>query len=130
MPFQNVLLKANHTNVTIKPPKKVTHIFRVKAPLLVKGQTLCLLGNNTILGNWQYNKVIVMSKAADAIYYEVAMDLSTAEPSIAYKYGVYSIDEQKCLFVDAINDHLYYSERKIELKVIKLECLAYWKELQ
>ena len=100
VPFQNVLLKANHTNITLKHPKKVTHIFRVKAPLLVKGQTLCLLGDNAILGNWQYKKVIIMAKAEDAIYYEVAMDISKADNNIAYKYGVYSIEEQKCLYLE------------------------------
>ncbi|MBC7651612.1 MAG: 4-alpha-glucanotransferase, partial [Deinococcales bacterium] len=100
VPFQNVLLKANHTSVTLKNSKTVTHIFRVKAPLLAKGQTLCLVGDNAILGKWQNNKAIVMAKEENAFYYEVAMDMSITETTIAYKYGVYSIDEKTCLYVE------------------------------
>ncbi len=106
VPFQNVLLKANHTNVTLEHPKKVTHIFRVKAPLLVKGQTLCLVGDNAMLGNWQYNKAIIMAKAKHTIYYEVAINLSKADNNIAYKYGVYSIEEQKCLYLENGNNRM------------------------
>ena len=42
-PFQNVLLKNNFTEVKTRQPKNFTHIFRIKAPLLKKGETVCLL---------------------------------------------------------------------------------------
>ena len=51
-PFYAVLLKANHTEVGVTPPPRTTHVFKVKAPLLARGQTLCLLGNAAVLGNW------------------------------------------------------------------------------
>jgi len=44
VPFQEVLLKANFTKGPLAAPGLVSHIFRVKAPLLGQGQTLCLLG--------------------------------------------------------------------------------------
>ena len=37
-PFQNTLLSGNVTRVKVKAPKRVTHIFKVKAPLLQKNE--------------------------------------------------------------------------------------------
>src|ERR1051325_6691986 len=51
-PFKQVLLKANRTEVRIADPAMATHTFTAKAPLLAKGQTLCLLGNSPALGEW------------------------------------------------------------------------------
>ncbi|HLZ53282.1 MAG TPA: carbohydrate-binding module family 20 domain-containing protein, partial [Verrucomicrobiae bacterium] len=51
-PFQQVLLKPNHTEVRGPARSDATHTFKVKAPLLEKGQTLCLLGDTAALGNW------------------------------------------------------------------------------
>ena len=36
-PFQQVLLKANHTEVRVASPATATHTFKVKAPLLDQG---------------------------------------------------------------------------------------------
>ena len=52
-PFKAVLLKANHTEVQSPAPPAATHTFRVKAPLLAKGQTLCLLGDSAA-SHWYY----------------------------------------------------------------------------
>ena len=49
-PFKKVLLAENFTEVSSRPPA-ATHTFRVKAPLLARGQTLCLLGEGAALGN-------------------------------------------------------------------------------
>ena len=40
-PFQDVLFKDNYLPVKGKTPKKHTHVFRVKAPLLQQGEALC-----------------------------------------------------------------------------------------
>src|SRR5712664_3393184 len=44
-PFKRVLLPGRQTEFRAAAPSKVTHTFKVKAPLLTKNQTLCLLGN-------------------------------------------------------------------------------------
>lgn len=49
-PFHDVLLKDNYIPVKASLKKKYTHIFRVKAPLLKKGEGLCLVGNVKALG--------------------------------------------------------------------------------
>ena len=43
-PFSQVLLKDLRTEVRSPAPPASTHTFKVKAPLLGKGRTLCLLG--------------------------------------------------------------------------------------
>jgi 4-alpha-glucanotransferase len=50
-PFRAILLAPRHSEVCLSRPKPVTHCFKVKAPLLHKDQTLCLIGNTTGLGN-------------------------------------------------------------------------------
>jgi len=50
-PFQEILLRANRADISIPARGSTTHTFRAKAPLLTKGQTLCLLGNSGILSS-------------------------------------------------------------------------------
>src|SRR6266404_5055559 len=63
-PFREVLLKANHTEVRVLPPGTVTHVFKVKAPLLAKGQTLCLLGDTVGLRKWNINQPILFNRSS------------------------------------------------------------------
>src|SRR5262249_55065609 len=88
-PFQKVLLAANHTPVETVAPVTATHIFRVKAPLLTKGRTLCLLGGNGTLKNWDTAAPVLMSRAAGEDCFTVQLDLSGESFPIEYKYGVY-----------------------------------------
>ncbi len=48
--------RADFTEVRAPAPPEATHTFRVKAPLLAKGQTLCLCGEGAKLGNWDTAK--------------------------------------------------------------------------
>ena len=103
-PFQKVLLRANYTPVKVKLPSNYTHTFRVKAPLLLKGQTLCISGSSKSLGNWSAQKVIVMAKAAGAVYFEAKVDLSKDIFPVEYKYGVYDVDAKEFIcFEDGKN---------------------------
>src|SRR5262249_36323040 len=43
-PFKHALLQGNRTQVPARQSECVTHTFRVKTPLLTKGQTVCMLG--------------------------------------------------------------------------------------
>ena len=55
-PFKKVLLQANHTEVRAVPPLGATHTFKVKAPLLAKGQTLCLTGGCARAGQLDHRR--------------------------------------------------------------------------
>lgn len=91
-PFQQVLLKSNHTEVQIPSAPAATHTFRVKAPLLAKGQTLCLVGDAAALGKWGTIDPLLLNRAAGRNYLEARVDLSGQAFPIACKYGVYDVE--------------------------------------
>ncbi len=93
-PFSEVLLKANHTPVKISHPQKTTHTLKVKAPLLAKGQTICLLGSSKSMQNWDTTKPLLLSREPGEDFYSVSVDLSDESFPIAYKYGVYDVNEK------------------------------------
>lgn len=108
-PFKHVLLKNNYTPVNITSPKTFTHIFKVKAPLLQKGQTIFIAGNNNELGNWG-NPSILMSKRGDEDFFSVKLDLSKTSFPVIYKYGVYDIQTNSIVrFEDGNNRILHNS---------------------
>ncbi len=93
-PFQQVLLKKNHTEVHVPAPQFATHTFKVKAPLLAKGQTLCLLGEAPALGNWNTTAPTLLNRTAGVDFLQVQLDLSLQSFPIAYKYGVYDVEKK------------------------------------
>ncbi|HUJ09090.1 MAG TPA: 4-alpha-glucanotransferase [Verrucomicrobiae bacterium] len=92
-PFQEVLLKADQTEVRTPVTRTATHTFKVKAPLLAKGQTLCLLGETKSLGKWSTAKPVLLNRIAGEDYLSVQVNLSRETFPIEYKYGV--CDAQK-----------------------------------
>ena len=90
-PFQKVLLQANHTEVRIPAPLDATHTFKVKAPLLQKNQTLCILGDGKALGNWATNAPLLLKRIAGEDFLSVQLDLGHAALPVSYKYGVYDV---------------------------------------
>jgi len=94
-PFQKVLLKENHNAVKASSSKKSTHTFQVKAPLLTKDQTLCLLGNVDALNQWNTENPLLMSRDKEEVHFTVNIDLSATAFPIAYKYGVYDTTQKK-----------------------------------
>jgi 4-alpha-glucanotransferase len=107
-PFTNVLLKGNEIEVKMGSPKRVTHHFKVKSPLLLKGQTLCLLGNCKGLSKWDTSNPIVMNKKPGENYYTVALDLSQEVFPIAYKYGIYDTISNKFSHFELGNNRVLY----------------------
>jgi 4-alpha-glucanotransferase len=107
-PFKQVLLKQNATSIAAKPAENATHILKVKAPLLLKGQTIAVSGSVAELGNWQADKLVLLSKQEGSDFYTVALNLSKAAFPVTYKYIVYNVDEQKIIkFEDGSNRNLY-----------------------
>jgi len=103
-PFKKILLAANVTEVQAPTPVDATHTFRVKAQLLARGQTLCLLGDGAVLGNWSTQKPVLLSRLAGQGDLSVKLNLQGESFPIAYKYGVF--DTEKSNFVryeDGVN---------------------------
>ncbi|CAN5577070.1 4-alpha-glucanotransferase [soil metagenome] len=107
-PFKNVLFKQHYTPVNVTIPKTYTHTFKVKAPLLKKGETLCLLGNDTALGSWNESGVVLMTRKEEEDFYNVKVDLSKAQFPIVYKYCVYNTAANKIIQYEAGNNRVLY----------------------
>jgi 4-alpha-glucanotransferase len=108
-PFKQVLLKANLTEVRSPAPPAATHTFKVKAPLLAKGQTLCLLGETPALGNWSTAAPILLNRLAGEDFLSVQVNLRKQGFPIAYKYGVFDV-ETKTFICYAKGDNRLLSE--------------------
>jgi 4-alpha-glucanotransferase len=93
-PFKQVLLKAIQTEVRVPSPATATHAFKVKAPLLAKGQTLCLLGGSAALGNWSTANPRLLNRIAGEDFLTAELDLSGQPFPLAYKYGVYDVERK------------------------------------
>ena len=117
-PFQNVLLKKNYTDVKVKEPKNFTHIFRVKTPLLAKGQTVCLLGASKETSEWNEAAPILLSSKQGDLFYSVSLDLSHVDLPLVYKYGVYDTKNKKFIrYEDGNNRLLYHAHAVAQNKI-------------
>ena len=105
-PFKQVLLKNNNAPVKTKTPKTFTHIFKVKAPLLTKGQTVFIAGNGNELGNW--NEPLLMTREADEDFFSVKLNLSAATFPVIYKYGVYNTEAKAIVRYENGNNRLLH----------------------
>jgi 4-alpha-glucanotransferase len=91
-PFKNVLLRTEKEAVSGERPGSATHWFNVKAPLLPKGQTLCLLGSASILGGWNKAAPVLLRRCPEKGCFSVQLDCGQEPFPIAYKYGVYDTE--------------------------------------
>lgn len=90
-PFKQVLLKDRHASTLLSYPKKYTHIFRVKAPVLDPRQMVCIVGDCAAFGNWSTQKPLLLQKYGDE--WQVAVDLSHHAGDVHYKYGFYDPED-------------------------------------
>jgi 4-alpha-glucanotransferase len=117
--FSNVLLKNNHTKVKASNSKNATHIFQTKCPILPKGFTLCLLGNCKSLNSWDINKPILMSREEGEHHFKVEVDLTNENFAIAYKYGVYDVENKKFVkFEEGDNRWLFDTIKPQKLTIV------------
>ena len=118
-PFKEVFLKDNYTEVERKAPPHVTHIFRAKAPLLAKGQTLCITGSIAELGEWDTASPVLLSRKRDEEWYSAELDLSDSTFPFAYKYGVFDINTNRFIrYEDGKNRILYNNPSPDKLTVV------------
>jgi 4-alpha-glucanotransferase len=109
--FQQTLLHDRFTTVKASNPRKFTHIFKVKAPLLKKHEVVCLCGAAPELGEWEGSKALLMAREGD--WSVVRVQMGREAFPLFYKYGVYNTKtksfvrfedgENRFLFGDAVN---------------------------
>lgn len=93
-PFGEILLPRLKAE---KPKLKegVSHVFKIKAPLLKKNESVCLTGQRAELGNWRKADAVIMKY--DGCQWFMEIELKGGEFPFAYKYGVY--DRAKNSFI-------------------------------
>jgi len=96
-PFKKVLLTESFTAVKNPAPPNPTHTFRVKAPLLEKNQTLCLLGDGPAFANWNQSAPILLDRQPGEDYLSVRLDLRGQKFPVGYKYGVFDVTTKSFL---------------------------------
>ena len=86
-PFKNILLpKAPRSDERLV--SEVTHLFKIKAPLLKEHEAVCILGDAG-LANWNTTNPVLLQKQGD--WWSVSLQLGAGEFPLAYKYGVFNI---------------------------------------
>lgn len=114
--FKNVIFKNNYTVVESKKPATITHIFRIKTPLLAAGETVCILGSNKQLSDWNKADPILMNRSEGADSYEVYLNLTKTAVPFAYKYGIYNVNDKKFVRFENGNNRMLFdgaSENKL-----------------
>ena len=107
-PFQNVLLKANYTEIKAEVPETTTHLFKVKSPLLAKGQTLFISGNAKALKEWNLQRPILMSKEEGEDFYKINVDFTEESFPITYKYGIFDVTNGKIISYEEGKNRMLY----------------------
>ena len=77
-PFTEVLLRQNRTEAVQAAPAPLTHTFKVKAPLLARGQTLALLGSADALGRWDTAKALLLTRPSGKNHFSLSPELGGA----------------------------------------------------
>ena len=105
--FNEVLLKSSHSKNKASSDKSFTHIFKIKAPLLKKGEVVCLSGSGTKFNDWLTDEPVLLGKEKD--WWTVKLDLSETNFPIAYKYGVFDTKENKFIQFEEGNNRLLHN---------------------
>jgi 4-alpha-glucanotransferase len=109
-PFKQVLLKDRHTIVSATSPASYTHLFKVKAPLLQKGEVLCMLGSIPELAEWNTASAVLMFRNEAEEHFHLALDLTGKTFPIKYKYGVYNVDENRFISYEGGDDRILFDQ--------------------
>ena len=115
-PFRNVLLNGARSKTKVNSDKDFTHVFRVKAPLLQKHESVCIRGSGKRLGDWSGNEPILLGRERD--WWTVALNLSDGNFPVAYKYGIHNTKENNFVGYEEGTNRLLYSDaakRKVSI---------------
>jgi 4-alpha-glucanotransferase len=86
-PFQDILIRHPHAEHEPKPGPFITHIFKVKAPLLKKDERVCLLGGGKALRDWDTEEPLLMELEGN--WWVCRLNIPKESFPIEYKYGIW-----------------------------------------
>ena len=112
-PFQEtLLLETKGASRKIKWPENYTHEFRVKAPLLKANEILCLTGSSPGAGAWSTAEPVLGKRENN--WWVFRLDLSGDTFPMAYKYGVYDLEQNSFLRYEGGDNRLLYEASGID----------------
>ena len=85
-PFRDVLLPTKTIHVKPAPYRGITHVFKVKAPLLGPDEIICLTGSANIMGSWKSDVALPMSIENE--WWVIKLNLAKEDFPLTYKYGI------------------------------------------
>ena len=94
-PFLQTLLTHPKPRKTLKVKGAITHIFKVKAPLLKKDEILCLSGNGKTLKDWDTTAPVLMTLEGN--WWTCRLNIPKEAFPVEYKYGVYHQKDKEFL---------------------------------
>ncbi len=116
-PFSEVLLQPNYPQVAAKQPRTATHHFEVKAPLIDRGDALCIVGSGAPLGDWDTAKALPMACDGTSRW-TLDANLSKIAGEVHYKYGVYNLKTKQFRYFESGADHIVPAAAKGGLVVV------------
>ncbi len=90
--FSKVLLPPV-TKIKTARVKNATHQFKLKAPLLKPGETICLCGSTKNLKFWDTENPVLLSPHGN--WFNASVHLEENEWPASYKYGIYNVNENR-----------------------------------
>jgi len=124
VPFKKILLPTHTNSFKVSKPRKITHTFQTKFPLIKAHQTICLIGSSEKLGKWNTEKVILLSRKDGEDLFKVDLDLSKEKFPIQYKYGLFNTTENKFLAFEDGENRVLFDEVKTNKKTIVNDAFA------
>ena len=110
-PFEQVFNKSMSKGAKKEKAKKFTHIFKVFVPHLQDGKVICLSGSAKEMNGWSEDEPVLLHKSKDS--WSVTLNLNKAVFPVAYKFGIYDLEEKKLIHFEAGNN------RNIEYPAVK-----------
>lgn len=115
-PFMDTLLKPAGHKYKKADQSGYTHVFKIKAPLLHPDEVVCLMGSGSHLGNWNDSEPLLMSR--DGNWFSMALNLSTAQFPIEYKYGIYNLAEKRFVRYENGSNRILYGLGKRQVNIL------------
>lgn len=99
--FMNVLMKPGE-NAAEQKPADAGRIFRfrISVPRISENYKVCILGNQPVLGNWNRQQPFVLDCNGEFPIWSGETDASKLRFPIIYKYGIWSINEQRLVTME------------------------------
>ncbi len=114
-PFLETIYKPKALKYSQPTNKEVTHIFKVKAPLVKPDEVVCLLGSTEEFGSWDENNPLLMVREGN--WFSISLNLANAAFPVNYKYGVYNVTEKRFVVYENGDNRVTYGIGKRQLNI-------------